>query len=250
LKRKIETMTSKKDKFKEIIKNSAREDFIAGIHNYCDRWCEKCAFTHKCSVFAMEMEMFAGNEKSYELDEDFFDSISAMFKATMELVQEKMEELGITIDDIELEEDNSEHQERGITIKKLAEKYSHDVGNWLKENDLWVNEIMENDVNPNKLKDVLETIIYYHIFIAAKIDRAASGLNEDDEIYIYDMNGSAKIAGIAIERSIGAWGILLQQATQFEDDIYYFLKMLIELKKEIKMYFPGAESFIRPGFDE
>ena len=29
-----------------------RDGFIVGIFNYCDRWCETCAFTSRCHVFA------------------------------------------------------------------------------------------------------------------------------------------------------------------------------------------------------
>ena len=29
-----------------------QDGFIAGIFNYCDSWCERCAFTSYCRVFA------------------------------------------------------------------------------------------------------------------------------------------------------------------------------------------------------
>lgn len=29
-----------------------RDGFILGIYNYCDRWCESCAFTSRCGAFA------------------------------------------------------------------------------------------------------------------------------------------------------------------------------------------------------
>ena len=29
-----------------------RDGSIVGIFNYCDRWCERCAFTSRCRVFA------------------------------------------------------------------------------------------------------------------------------------------------------------------------------------------------------
>lgn len=32
------------------------EKFISRIHNYCDRWCERCAFTSLCQVFAREQK--------------------------------------------------------------------------------------------------------------------------------------------------------------------------------------------------
>ena len=25
--------------------------FISGIHNYCDYWCEHCAFTRRCRIY-------------------------------------------------------------------------------------------------------------------------------------------------------------------------------------------------------
>src|SRR5678816_4802270 len=29
-----------------------RNGFIVGIYNYCDSWCDRCAFTSHCRVFA------------------------------------------------------------------------------------------------------------------------------------------------------------------------------------------------------
>ena len=28
-------------------------DFIPGIYNYCDSWCERCLYTSRCMNFAM-----------------------------------------------------------------------------------------------------------------------------------------------------------------------------------------------------
>src|SRR4030095_14146420 len=36
-----------------------RGGFIVGIFNYCDRWCEACAFTSRCRLFADRAEMEA-----------------------------------------------------------------------------------------------------------------------------------------------------------------------------------------------
>jgi len=33
------------------------ERFISGIYNYCDYWCERCAFTKRCRNFVMGREM-------------------------------------------------------------------------------------------------------------------------------------------------------------------------------------------------
>ena len=31
------------------------EDYIDFISAYCDRWCERCAFTSRCSAYAVEI---------------------------------------------------------------------------------------------------------------------------------------------------------------------------------------------------
>ena len=36
-----------------------QDGFILGIFNYCDRWCETCAFTSRCRLFADCAEMEA-----------------------------------------------------------------------------------------------------------------------------------------------------------------------------------------------
>jgi hypothetical protein len=63
-----------------------------------------------------------------------------------------------------------------------------------------------------------------------------------------DVLGSAKIALIAIERSIGAWqtlGGLLQQS----DDVLELQIRLTRIKTELEKRIPQVMSFKRPGFD-
>lgn len=42
---------------KDDVKRLARRPgLIAGIYNYCDRWCERCPFTARCMNCAMQEE--------------------------------------------------------------------------------------------------------------------------------------------------------------------------------------------------
>jgi len=38
----------------QLRKLAADPPFIAGIYNYCDRWCERCPLSHRCLTHAME----------------------------------------------------------------------------------------------------------------------------------------------------------------------------------------------------
>jgi hypothetical protein len=53
------------------------KDNISGIHNYCDRWCERCIYTSKCAVFESTSKL-----SSEQLDMDnneFWDNLSSNF---------------------------------------------------------------------------------------------------------------------------------------------------------------------------
>ena len=42
-----------------------QDGFILGIFNYCDRWCERCTLSGRCSVFAEEQRMVFGAPSSF-----------------------------------------------------------------------------------------------------------------------------------------------------------------------------------------
>ncbi len=77
-----------------------------------------------------------------------------------------------------------------------------------------------------------------------------SVVGRDDEMKQYDQNGSAKIALIAIDKSINAFSYLLETILEKEDDLLNFLSVLSRLKKIVEKEKPNARSFIRPGFDD
>ncbi len=133
-------------------------------------------------------------------------------------------------------------------VKKLDEKYKLHSFN------------IENDKNESvlKLNDNFKIVEWYHMFIMVKIRRALSGKwnydREDDEdmkeIDAYDMNGTAKIAIIAIDNSIKALNKLLNILPEFNKEITDLLVTAGKLLNESEIEFPGYKAFVRPGFDE
>jgi len=65
-----------------------------------------------------------------------------------------------------------------------------------------------------------------------------------------DSDGSAKVALIAIDRSIAAWGKMLKYFPDQEDELLNILVKLEQLRRNSEKVFPNARTFIRPGFDE
>ncbi|GAI43511.1 unnamed protein product, partial [marine sediment metagenome] len=97
-------------------------------------------------------------------------------------------------------------------------------------------------------------IRWYQHQIYVKLCRAASanvrGELADFEYSPEDANGSAKVAIIGIERSIAAWGGLLNQFPDQEQSILELLAHLKNLLRRVEEAFQDARSFVRPGFDQ
>lgn len=73
---------------------------------------------------------------------------------------------------------------------------------------------------------------------------------EVDNILKKDSDGSVKVALIAMERSIGAWGKLQENFPAKFDIILDILLHLDRLQRKTEQEFPRAREFKRPGFDD
>jgi hypothetical protein len=65
-----------------------------------------------------------------------------------------------------------------------------------------------------------------------------------------DMNGSAKVALISINRSLAAWSTLLKIMDEYKKPIMEIIVLLRKIKSVAENEFPKAMAFIRPGLDE
>jgi hypothetical protein len=65
-----------------------------------------------------------------------------------------------------------------------------------------------------------------------------------------DCDGSAKIALMAVDRSIAAWATLRKAVADEADTILDFMVLLDRLRRGMEKAFPDARAFVRPGFDE
>ena len=122
-------------------------------------------------------------------------------------------------------------------------------------NHLHLGIVNEEDVvyTVTDIADCFDIIQWYVYFIDAKLQRALQGKLEGEEWeeengYQKDSDGSAKIALIAIEKSITAWVKLYDLLPASADIALQALSLLQQLQQKIKEEFPKAIKFKRPGF--
>lgn len=249
-----------------------QDRFIPGIFNYCDRWCEKCPFTSRCSVYAMEEKDGSRNKVVHDLENKmFWEKLGDMMKLTLELVVDMAEEQGIDLDNLDYETAKEENKELEETASKhllseLSLEYADKNRNWFELNKPAIEEkeneiIKRTELNiPSekaeaellRLSDYIEVIRWYTFQIHIKIKRALMHGDPDPEyedLIQNDQNGSAKIALIGVKRSIAAWVGMLKEFPGQEDEILNLLVLLEKLRNGINKTFPDVMKFNRPGFD-
>jgi hypothetical protein len=231
---------------------SNRIDFISA---YCDRWCERCAFTMRCSTYAVHvatamcdgdlkeaLALAVGRPRSPESDDE-------------PEPEWRRELLDIQVTQAELEQtarlNDARRRERvdQAPLTTVAAGVARLVVDWLEAH----RDHLHRHATP-ELATALDIVSWDVYLIAAKINRALDGRDQvvhgedcDDDPVQNDWNGSAKVALISIGRSAAAWDIIA--AVTGNTEAARLAEETRSLGRHVERTFPNAWKFVRPGFD-
>jgi hypothetical protein len=252
--------------------------FIPGIYNYCDRWCERCPLSNRCLNYAMEQQERSEDDLPVRdlANEKFWRKLEETFRETIEMIRADARELGVDLDDpkLQAEAQAQDRKERRLAAKnrpvaraamayiKATEKWFREAQPAFHEKGLELETLARLEAgNPRgeaaELKEFVEVIRWYQHFIYVKLCRAVEShaseeLETDEEVKAFpkDSEGSAKIALIAMDRSIAAWsGLRTALGPEEADGVLDLLAQLAAIRRETEKLFPNARAFKRPGFD-
>jgi hypothetical protein len=256
----------------EMRREARKPKYIPGVYNYCDRWCERCPFTARCLNYRIVKEDDERDPASRDIrNKAFWDRLGRIFAETRKMISKHAREQGIDLDAIDIEElardeCRRDRQVRSHPCAALARRYAAGVAKWmiageplLKEKQESLNAALRMELpgadpadEANAICDALDVVAWYQYFIGAKVHRALHGAEDADEPEDMprDCDGSAKIALMAVDRSIAAWATLRKAVADEADTILDFMVLLDRLRRGMEKAFPDARAFVRPGFDE
>ena len=228
-----------------------RIDFISA---YCDRWCERCAFTSRCSTFACTaaIAMCGDAEEGFELAvghprspggsegerewhvPDFDNQIPT---------DEEMAEFSRL-------EDARRRRIEATPLSRMAWTFTRLSYEWIQRR-----EELDHHIDPI-VREAFQIACWDSSLITVKLHRAMDGHDRfkrheeeaDDGRIQNDWNGSAKVAILCIQRSLDAWtapGSALGDAAAAS-----LADALSHLHRAVIDQFPDAMKFVRPGFDD
>jgi hypothetical protein len=263
------------------LKELARDPrFIPGIYNYCDRWCERCPLSNRCLNYAMELAERDDNNDPGSRDlmnAKFWKKLEQSFRDTIEMVRADAKERGIDLDDPDLHAEVAaqERQERRRAAKNRP--LAHAAMTYVRETDKWfagaqpafqakgleletLSRIEAGDPEGEaaELRELVDVIRWYQHFIYVKLCRAIQGkaseeleTDQEPQVFPKDSDGSAKIAVIALDRSVAAWSALRRMLGPDDNDgMLDLLVRLSAIRRQTEELFPQARAFVRPGFDD
>lgn len=243
------------------------KNFISGIYNHCDRWCERCDYAHRCELYYDEKKQMGELEDK----DDFMAIVSQNLSDVIDMIQKMAEERGIDLDELDYDETFEIELQKSKNARKhhLAQKaldYANQVEEWLNANshleeekqqylkniDLGIN-LEESDKAIHLLDEALNIINWYqfqiHIKLASAIRYYPHDPTFEDELQNMH-HSSAKIALIGIENSMKAWLSLLELLDNEQDFILDTLLKLQQLQTQVHQQFPLLCKYKRPVFED
>ena len=221
--------------------------FIVGIFNYCDRWCEACAWTSRCRLFADIARLEGALDPNLKavaeappLPEDVPPPPPKWMQAFLDELNEGANEPAP--DGAQRGQQPLSQQHESLLAR--ADGYLGQVHAWLRARDYF---------SASDPRDPRAVIGWFHTLIAAKIFRAVTGLREDlpeERDWPADYDGSAKVALLGIERSHAAWLEMVERGLAAGAEVAPFIADLVWLGEQLELVFPKARAFVRPAFDE
>lgn len=260
----------KAERIKEL---AANPDLINGIYSYCDYWCERCEYTARCMNYAMNKEYPAGKDSEHGKGEALFKDLNEFLELVTELLKDGAAKAGYEIDEVILEEPepNEELKEKetedhpcivsAASYEEMvdaffisAKSYFIDIAEEMNYRfELGLIDT-ENSEELSSIRDAVKVIRWYQTLISVKLKHGIKGLLkkavDGSFVFIPELDGSAKVALLSIDRSLAAWSLLRIKIPELENEIFDLLLHLDRLRKITEQVFPQAREFKRPGFDD
>jgi len=249
-------INQKTEKVKKTIENlKPAEGNITGIFNYCNRWCERCKFTDRCTNYQFEKEL--GFYDGKDDKEKMIENLGAILSGTLSFLKSKMNEMDIDISNYEEDEKREINQARNHPLAILAKNYMKQTSKWMDSNFNYFSDVAAKlfNISRKSFKELnvhLETIGWHMTMIPVKIVRALNPREYDDDqdFHEHDSNATAKLVFECIDESIASFSFLHEKLSKKSDEILDFLTILSQIKAGLEKELPNARNFVRPGLDE
>jgi hypothetical protein len=208
---------------------------LEGVHNYCNRWCERCRFRPRCTVYVNT------NPDSVEACD------TVPFEPVMSPeLRESLEAAGAFEEPTAIEMAELDRRER-----RLRDEIAQEPALTLAQAYTTAAEVALGELGEAGARDAAEVVRWHQHFIWIKVHRAFHGM-KDEWFEPHDLEadayGSAKAALVAMDDVMAAW-LELGTHTESVSAVREAVELLERARAALESALPRARAFVRPGFD-
>jgi hypothetical protein len=250
------------------------ENFIPGVFNYCNAWCERCPFRLRCRNYAMAADE-DGNPIDYSI-EGGREKIEENLRKAFEMPETEDQERDLDPDELmnveepdpeemkewEEEEEREQMAAREHPLHTITMEYSDRSREWLDANEERIDKrlrVLQSSLDSHndgsRLANASEVVHWYVFMIHVKSHRALRGISDMHAEHWgtpvqSDANGSAKVALLGAEESLSAWIDFAETLPDSREELMPLISMLRRIIRMIERVFPDVRKFVRAGFDD
>lgn len=236
----------------EILAGDEAARFVAGIYNYCDRWCQRCLLRHRCLSYALSGGgESAADEGTSPAVVTLLSSASDTLAAARAVARHSTVRLAGLTEVREPAALPAVHESHARLLAG-AERYAYVLQAWFDRLALALASRSGDDAIARRLGDACAVLRRYQTLIPAKVFRALIEVaSVDIDLGAGEQrccDGSIKVALLCVEASVDALRVVAavvpDSAPNGEPRA-----MLTHLRDALEQEFPAARRFVRPGFD-
>jgi len=226
---------------------------IDSVSNYCNRWCERCPFTNRCSLIA-----FSPTEEIPPLGETIvplpatFPAMSGRFSDFLERLDRQLKTFGSSLAEIGYGVGEETPRSSGLHPSAL-EKLARELGMLLlgAEKSPWMPDGHRNPDFSQADVQALVELRWYQLMVGPKYRRAVREVPERNEYTERDAAHTARLTHLVLVRAICGITVLLESHGRVAyDDLRQMLEGNLRLLAGLRSLFPQAYRYRRPGFDD
>ena len=225
-------------------------DFIPGVFNLCDQWCDYCPLTARCLAYTCM------SKRRVRAPGDTYQAVAGRLHAAVQAARDETAAEGGETGDLDAL--LSLVSPASVNVRVLSEPLAR-IERVGRQYCLAAARYLSSRPDAPELSrrrqsgqpTALDVLGWYHRLIPTKVFRAlvsTAQASEGEPDRAEDATVSARIALVSIDKSILA---LAELATADDDARIDHLRMLLrQLARVVEAKFPDARSFVRPYFDE
>jgi hypothetical protein len=243
--------------FDGILARASDPNLIPGIYNYCNRRCERCAFTSRCFHYRETCRAISVECESLSVGQ----VVARSLEGSLDLLQIVGRRLGVDLidrpDDVKARdaapagEAPMDGHERGPLTDPLI-RIAREYGSTTWPIVRALQPILQARGDA-VLLEAMATLEAFSAGIPAKVFRAVwttIGADVTPDQVQNEANGAAKVARLMIGEARQAWRTLMEPGQASRDGLpARLVGLLDQLDEGLKSRFPRAMDFVRPGFD-